>query len=385
MSLIKTHHDLLIREKCCDEFSYENINRITTEITFQVIAENPNLINDIESGLSSKEPLKQLIIEIIDKMNLNFKRDEIIKNVFNYMFGYGILQEYIENEDISDIDGSRYNFFTIKRDGKKEIIPVEFTSAKEFERYCKLIIIRNGGIINENDSHERVADVNNRLRINVTIPPRSMTGPAISIRKHRKKAYNLEDLCYKEMMSFEVKEFLKRIMEKNSRIIISGKGAAGKTTLLRALLMESSSMERILVCEKDSELFISNPNVIVHRIKKAKDKKNEITLKDLVADGLTMSLDGYCVGEIIGDEAWDFIKAGHTDHKIFGTIHANSERDVVDRLSMLIENVTKLSESRLERIIYQSLDYIIHLKDFKIQKIVKINFENGEYGYDQLF
>ena len=98
-----------------------------------------------------------------------------------------------------------------------------------------------------------------------------------------------------------------------------------------------------------------------------------------------MSLDGYCVGEIIGDEAWDFIKAGHTDHKIFGTIHANSERDVVDRLSMLIENVTKLSESRLERIIYQSLDYIIHLKDFRIQKIVKINFKNGEYGYDQLF
>lgn len=385
MSLIKTHHDLLIREKCCDEFSYETISKITTDITFQVIAENPNLINDIESGISSKEPLKQLIIEIIDKMNLNFKRDEIIRNVFNYMFGYGILQEYIDDEDITDIDGSRYNFFTVKKNGKKEVIPVEFTSSQEFERYCKLVVIRNGGVINESDSHERIADINNRLRINVTIPPRSMTGPAISIRKHRKKPYTLEDLCDKNMMNFKIKEFLKKIMSENSRIIVSGKGAAGKTTLLRALLMEVPEMERILVCEKDSEMFISNPNIIVHRIKKAKDYKNQITLKDLVADGLTMSLDGYCVGEIIGDESWDFIKAGHTDHKIFGTIHANSERDVVDRLSMLIENVTDLSESRLERIIYQSIDYIIHLRNFKIERIVKIEFKDGEYIYDVVF
>lgn len=368
MSLISTHHNLLIKETSAVPFADESMFSLTTKVTFQVVQNHPGLIADVEAGVISDSVLKAEIIQIVDDLNLYYERDELVQNVMNYMFGYGILQELIESEDITDIDIPRYNFFMIKRNGKKEIVDFSFANEREFERFCKLVIVRNGGIINENDAHARVSDPYYRLRINVTIPPRSATGPNLCIRKHRQHSYSLEDLMGLEMVTSEEMLFLEKLMVSRSRFIISGKGAAGKTTLLRALLEKIDIKERILICEKDMELHLESVNFIVQRIKKS-GHGIEIALKQLVSDGLTMSLDGYCIGEIIGEEAWEFVKAGHTDHRVFGTIHGNSPEDVIQRLLMLIEPVTSLSEERLEDLIYESIDYIIHLEEFKIRSI----------------
>lgn len=368
MSLISTHHNLLIKETSAVPFADESMFSLTTKVTFQVVQNHPGLIADVEAGVISDSVLKAEIIQIVDDLNLYYERDELVQNVMNYMFGYGILQELIESEDITDIDIPRYNFFMIKRNGKKEIVDFSFANEREFERFCKLVIVRNGGIINENDAHARVSDPYYRLRINVTIAPRSATGPNLCIRKHRQKPYSLEQLMALEMMTNEERVFLENLMASRSRFIISGKGAAGKTTLLRALLEKIAITERILICEKDMELHLESVNFIVQRIKKS-GHGVELALKQLVSDGLTMSLDGYCIGEIIGEEAWEFVKAGHTDHRVFGTIHGNSPEDVIQRLLMLIEPVTSLSEERLEELIYESIDYIIHLEEFKVCSI----------------
>lgn len=375
MSLISTHHNLLVRESN-HVLREENMFDLTTKITYKLVQQYPRLIADVEAGIVSDHVLKSEIIQLVDGLNLFYEREELIRNIMNYMFGYGILQSLIEDDEISDIDMPRYNFCMIKRNGVKEVVDCSFVNEEDFERFCKLIIIRNGGVINENDAHARVSDAYYRLRINVTIPPRSVTGPSLCMRKHRQNPYDLEALETVGMMDTVIKSKLEELMTSNSRFVICGKGASGKTTLLRALLEKTEQTDRILVCEKDMELHLEGINFIVQRIKKS-GYGSEHALKNLIADGLTMSLDGYCIGEIIGEEAWDFVKAGHTDHRVFGTIHANSAHDVIQRLLMLIEPVTSLSEQRLERLIYESLDYIIHMENFRVVAISHLCIEGG--------
>jgi len=376
MSLINTHHNLLVKHHVLESGLDDSLFALTTKVTFQIVQRFPSLIADVEAGIVNDSVLKTEIVQLIDELNLFYEREELIRSVMNYMFGYGILQNLIEDDDISDIDVPRYNFCMIKRNGIKEIIPLSFLNEDDFERFCKLIIIRNGGVINENDAHARVSDAFHRLRINVTIPPRSVTGPSLCIRKHRKKSYDLLDLCNLQMMTKEQMSLLENIMKEHSRFIICGKGASGKTTLLRALLEQTEKTDRILVCEKDQELHLQGINFIVQRIKKG-GVHSELSLKELIADGLTMSLDGYCIGEIIGDEAWEFIKAGHTDHRVFGTLHANSSKDVVQRLLMLIEPIVSLSEDRLEQLIFESIDYIIYMDQFKVASIEAMFLDGG--------
>ncbi|OQY10662.1 MAG: hypothetical protein B6I28_00635 [Fusobacteriia bacterium 4572_132] len=373
--MIKTFHNLLIEDKK-RKYKEKIYNYVTLseELSSEILRVNPNLVSEVSAGTVKREILEKEIIKLIDKKGINIDRDIVIKEVFSYMFGYGILQKYVEDEEITDIDGSRYNYFTIKKDGKKYKADISFGSEEEFDKFCKLIIIRNGGIINENDSHSRISDENYRLRINVSIKPRNITGTSINIRKHKRKSYTLNELKNLKMIDQDAQKLLEKFAKSNKRIIFSGKGAAGKTTLLRAYIKNIDKMERILFCESDAEIYPESENFISQKIKKESFGGKRVTLKDLINDGLTMSLDGYCVGELIGEETWDFLKAGYTDHKILATIHAISAKDTLYRLLMLVENtVSGLSEKTIKRIIANSIDIIVYLKEFKVKEIIKIN------------
>lgn len=380
MSLVSSHHNMMVKEKK-EDIKYNDFSDLARDITTEILKDKPELVTDVDLGVVEKAVLEKEIVKLCDKRGkgLIIDRNSVKKKIMDYMFGYGPLQELIEDEDISDLDFMRYDYGICKRNGRKERINIKFSSSKEFEDFCRLIIVRNGGIINENDSHCRVSDDKHRLRINVSIVPRNFDSPSLIIRKHRQNSFNLENLVSKNMMTDEIKDYLKEKMVSTDRILISGKGASGKTTLLRALLKEVDSYERILVCESDAELYCDNINFISQRIKKRQYGGSVVTLNDLIRDGLTMSLDGYCIGEITGDEAWSFINAGYTDHRIFGTIHATSAKDSLTRMLTLIEgNKINLSELTIKEIISRSLDILIYMKDFKIHEIYEVeDFENG--------
>lgn len=370
MSLVKSHHSNLYKN---------NLKTNKTEMTLikdiaiDIINKHAPLIVDIESGRVSRSLLeKEIVIYLDQSTQYNMNREKIITDVFNYMFGYSHLQKYIDDESISDIDGSRHNFFMIKRNGIKEIVPINFEDENTFLNFCKLIIIRNGGVINENDCHARVADHKYRLRINVSIEPRNISGTSLTIRKHRMNSYSLQDLVKMNTLNDEMNIMLAKLMKSSARIIVIGKGGSGKTTLLRALLNEVSITDRILVCESDSELFPENPNFIVQRVKKG-DKGRNAGLQELVKDGLTMSLDGYCVGELVGKEIWDFLKAGYTDHKIYGTLHAlGIEETFLRIITMIGDTTTNMNDSNLISFISNSIDIIIYMKKFKIMNITQL-------------
>lgn len=368
MSLIKSHHTKLDHHNA---YGKQLSADVIKEIVTHIINQHASLIVDIETKDASPELLHHEIIKYLDETRqYQMNRDEMMLHVMNYMFGYGILQKYIEDQAISDIDVCRYDFIIVKRSGTKEIAPIRFSDELEFTNFCKLIVIRNGGVINESESHARVSDAKYRLRINVTIAPRNIVGSSMTIRKHRLSPYSLEDLRKLHMMNHSIERFLKKVMKLSARILIVGKGASGKTTLLRALLNEIPLTERFLVCESDTELYPENPNFIVQKVFKQKQKK--FHLKELVRDGLTMSLDGYCIGELVGEEVYEFIKAGYTDHRIIGTLHALGVKEAIPRIISMMD---RYQDEKLYEFIGKSLDIIIYMKKFKIVQITEIYYE----------
>ncbi|TCT17028.1 pilus assembly protein CpaF [Natranaerovirga pectinivora] len=395
MPLIKTQNEYLYKTQNLikDKNKHYTLDshKFIKEIINQVIKEYYTLIYDVNNGVNS-EPLKKEVERLIDKnfKQVLFDREEVKKQVFNFLFGYGILQDLINDDTISDIDFTRYNYGTIKRNGKKELLDIQFEDEKEFENFSKLMILRNGGIIDENNSHCRVSDERYRLRINVAIQPRNNTGTCLIIRKHRMNQYNLDDLQSLKMITAEQKNYLKENAKNlNKSFFIIGKGAAGKTTLLRAILMEIDKLKSVMICEKDTELYLNDhPNFILQKIKKEEEGGKKVTLRDLVRDSLTMSIDALFIGEMVADEVWDVINAGSTDHIVGGTLHSKSKEEFIERIITMIDlGRLNLSEITIKKIIKNAIPFFVYIKDFRVVNITEIvdyNPKKDEFVFKEI-
>lgn len=375
MPVVSSLHSVLLPPRITQngDAIESNINEIVSEITFNILKEQPGLVADIAAGRSDASLLEKAVIRELDRnrYHLGLYREQLIKKVMDFMFGYGLLQQYVEDEEISDIDGTKYNDFTVTRNGVRQRIDVDFGSEKMLEGYCKLIVLRNGGVLNENDSQCRVTDEKRRMRINISIRPRNVSGAAISIRKHRLKSYSIEDLVNCGMLTEQTARLLRELALSDATILFCGKGAAGKTTLLRAFVNSLPEMERVLIAETDAEIYPEKPCCIEQRIKKENEGGVKVTLRELVRDGLTMSLDTYCVGEIVGDEAWEFIKAAYTGHRGLATIHSESAEDTFGRLLALSKGAgIGESESTIKEMMAACIDYIFYLEKFKVTRIL---------------
>ncbi len=360
-------------------------SKIVSKMLDEIIIDFAGLIADIEDQKVDKSVLDKEIEKRISSQKGIYEPEAIKRLIFDTIYGYGLLQELIDDAQISDIDIPKYDYVLIKREGKIEKSDLRFDSELEFERFCKLLIIRHGGMINEVDNHCRVSDKANHLRINVCIPPRNVNGTSLNIRKHIARSLSYSELEHVGLCDAKSHMILDEINRSKSNILICGKGAAGKTTLLRTLIDTGDEYERVLICETDTELYPQKQNVIVQYIKKNEFGGKILTLSDLIREGLTMSLDTYCIGEIVGGEAWDFIKAGYTDHRVLATIHASSALDSLDRLLMLIENETRIKEAQLMQMISKSVGYIIYIQAFKINEIVKVVGYEGGYNIRRVY
>ncbi len=345
---------------------------LIAQVSASVLASEPALVAEVAAGKIERSVLENLIQKTADQESLRagYYATELRQQTMDFLFGYGPLQEYVDDPDVTDIDGTGPSEFTIKRHGQRMPIPVQFNSDRAYDTFCRLMIIRQGGQINDNDSHCRVTDERYRLRINVTVPPRSATVPTVCIRKHRSIAYNLEQLAMLGMFPPDTVPLLQAISSSDQSFLICGKGASGKTTLLRAMIKAMPLLERVLVAESDSEIYPEKPYCLIHRIRKGHEGGLPVTLRDLIADGLTMSLDTYCIGEIVGEEALEFIKAAYSGHRCLATTHAESGRDALERLLSLARPATSgESETSLRAMLAKGVDTVLYLKNFRLEEI----------------
>ncbi len=316
----------------------------------------------------------------VDK-SYNYK--DIISSVLNKIFGYGVLQKYIDNKSVSDIRVVRYNLVYIKINGAWKIVDEKFNNKEEFRDYIKYCIVKNNGVINYDNPIVIVSDKEYKLRIEAGISPINYIDDNLIIRIHRFSNYNLNDLYKKKMLDEKSLKELRYIINNRYSTIIAGKGGSGKTTLLRTILTTFPDIIPMTVCEETSELFIENKNIIQREIGMNKIN-NRIDLKTLLKHSLVMSNDIIVVGELKGEETSVFFDAINTGHIGFSTVHADSIFTVIDRLVLLCKRdikAQKYDEEFIKKILYSCINCIIFMKDYKIEEIGNIEYDLKKNKY----
>ncbi len=356
-------------------------SQIVKEVTTTLIKEQDKLIEN-----NNKEKMQEKITNYLynnHHLNEPKKVQKIVKEIIDRIYGYGILQKYIDNEHVSDIRVVSYEEIYIKRRGKWEKAREKFESKEDFEEYVRFCALKNSSSINFETPIVIFSDRKNSLRIEAGIEPANVKGPSLVIRIHRKNvAANLERLYVEHnMLDKQSYEIIKNRMSSESNVILCGKGGSGKTTLLKALIERIPREIAITTNEETAELHLGNRNVIQRECILNRTENKNVNLEQLSRHSLVMSNDVIIIGELKGAEANSFFDSISTGHTGLATVHADSVRNTIDRLITLIKKDIKAqyyTEEFLRRFLSDSVDYIIFMKDFKVDEIAKIESSNKD-------
>lgn len=353
------------------------------------------LVENFISELTKEEvlPLKDKIRKyIFDKYSISSDNEieKISTEVLNRIFGYGILQKYIEDEYVSDIRVVKYNSIFVKTKGiwKKE--DISFKSEEEFVEYIRYIALKNNKVINYDRPLIVFSDRKNNLRIEAGIEPVNVGSPSLVIRIHRSEKIKTLEMLKDEYKMFdnEAYNLLLNIIKREENIVISGKGGSGKTTLLKAIIDKLPDTLAISTNEETAELNITNKNVIQREIVSSRSLDDEIGLDKLTRHSLVSSNDAIIIGELKGKEASVFFDSISTGHLGYATVHSDSAENTVDRLVTLVKRdpaSQQYKEEFIQKLLSKSIDYVIFMKSFKIKEIIKIGYLKNKIKFEYLF
>lgn len=349
------------------------------EILFQVIQEilhdYSDVVHAVSTGAKHSTVLERLVSQIITEHGyvLQGGREATIKNVLDNILRYGVLQNLIDDPAVTDIfvNGPQNVY---KRVNDRDIFcpEIHFRDNKHLEQYIRAVLARVGGRINQAECLVDTRDVQNRLRINAGIPPAAKT-PYLCIRKHVVADFTSADFLQRGTFTPEIEEFLALALKARLNILIAGPTGSGKTTLMRFLASHYiPEDERIVVMEEEEELFIPHKNQVALEAKKrAGEDDVEITLDDLVKNGLRMAMRRMLLGEFRGKEAFALIRAFGTGHDGgIVTVHANDLFNAVDQIAvMMLYANTPLKYEHLKLLIAQALNLIVYMENYRVTDI----------------
>ena len=289
-------------------------------------------------------------------------RKVIVKEILDAALGLGPLEDLIADEEITDIMVNNRNEVYIERHGKIERTNRQFLSNEQVRTTIERIIAPLGRRIDES-----VPMVDARLsdgsRVNAIIPPLSLTGPTLTIRKFRKERYRVEELVELKTLNSNMAEFIKACVVCRKNIVVSGGTGSGKTTMLNVLSAFIPTSERIITIEDAAELKLSQEHWIRLESKPPNiEGKGAVTIRDLFRNTLRMRPDRVIIGECRGIETLDMLQAMNTGHDgSMTTIHANSTYDVLARLdSMILMSGVELPIRAIREMIASAIDMIVH-------------------------
>lgn len=354
-----------------------SINKATSEVVDILVRDKADLVNKVQDGIIPSAVLEDEVKAVVKNYGISvngYTFDEFFKIVFDALFGYDILQPYIDDWDISDIIVNRYNIGFIKKFGVTIRVPINFGSEDSLLKYCYKVAAMNGGKINENNAVSVVNDRKRNLRIVISLKPINVVSPSITIRKPT-TAYKLSTLKDKGMFDEKLKKYFEDAVKNKRTIVIAGQGGAGKSTLLGGLINEVPIYERGLFIQESYEIKTEHPNIICQVIRESDNSEvKNYTLFDLTKYGLLMSLDRIFIGELKDKEAFDFFNAIYTGHRgSMATIHANSSAEIINRLLILMKRSgTDISESSLREMLMASLDILVYMDKYRVSEISEV-------------
>ena len=290
------------------------------------------------------------------------ERLRLRREIFNSIRRLDILQELVEDAEITEIMINGASRIFIEKAGRIEEWDRQFESERKLFDIIQQIVSGANRVINETNPivDARLYDGS---RVNIVLPPVSLTGPVVTIRKFPKKPMTMEKLISYGSISGEAAEFLKELVEAGYNIFISGGTGAGKTTFLNALSGYIPSNERVITIEDSAELqLVSIPNLVRLEVRNANvEGKNAVTIRDLIKSSLRMRPDRIIVGEVRDDAAIDMLQGLNTGHSGLSTGHANSAKDMLSRLETMVLLGADIPAPAVRRQIASAIDLIVHL------------------------
>ena len=264
-------------------------------------------------------------------------QERLMDDVMDETFGLGPLEGLLKDPTITDILVNRFDRIYVERRGRLEMVDVRFRDNAHLRQIIDRIVGRIGRRIDETSPmvDARLADGS---RVNAIIPPLSLDGPAMSVRRFGAKPLQLEDLIRHGAFPAAVMDFLAAAVQARCNVLISGGTGSGKTTLLNCLSRYIPGDERVITIEDAAELQLQQQHVVRLETRPPNtESKGEVTQRDLVRNCLRMRPDRIIIGEVRGAEALDMLQAMNTGHEgSMTTIHANTTRDALGRLEVMI-------------------------------------------------
>lgn len=355
-----------------------------------------NLIdNDMPSGVTLNEFINNEIDKALEGYDLtNLERSHIFNLIDNEINGYGPLTELLKDKNISEIMVNAPNEIYIEIDGaivKDE--SVSFINDEHIIRTIQRMVQPLGRTI---DATNPMVDsrLKDGSRINAVIPPLSVKGPVITIRKFKNTLECADDLVRTGTITPYMANFLAASVEAKLNILICGGTGSGKTTLLNILSSFINDDERIITIEDAAELSLHQKHVISLETRVTNyDSDNEVTIRDLVINSLRMRPDRIIVGEVRGKEAFDMLQAMNTGHDgSLSTLHANGVNDGLNRLeTMVLMSGIDIPIKAIREYIFNAIDLVINIERLsdgrrKVLKISELSeIKDGEIMLDDIF
>lgn len=359
--------------------------------------------SDVLAGVDmSRDYTDEEINRLIRGQIIDFCRDKrvsieermsIQRDVFNSMRKLDVLQDLLEDDDITEImiNGSRSIF--LEKHGHVFRSDKYFSSEEKLYDVVQQIVAANNRVVNEMSP---IVDcrLSDGSRVNIVLPPASVEGCIISIRRFPKSPMTMDDLVNIGSLSHEMVDFLRMLVISGYTLFVSGGTGSGKTTFLNALTEFVPADERVITIEDSAELTpIGIDNLVRLEARDANlEGKLEISIRDLVKASLRMRPDRIIVGECRGREALEVLQAANTGHDgSLSTGHANSCRDMISRLETMVLMGMELPVSAIRSQIASGIDLFIHLgrlvdKSRKVLEIAEVcGIEGGEVSLKTIY
>jgi pilus assembly protein CpaF len=264
-------------------------------------------------------------------------RERLVSEIADDIFGYGPLERLLSDMSISEVMVNGHDDIWIERDGRLSKTDLQFADEAQLRRIITKMVGQVGRRIDES-SPMVDARLPDGSRVNAIIPPLSLSGPLLTIRRFDQDRFDLAELIRVGTMTSDTAEFLRMCIEADLNILVSGGTGSGKTTLLNALSAAVPDSDRIVTIEDAAELQLKQRHVVrLESRPKNIEGEGEVTIRDLVRNALRMRPDRIIVGEVRGAEALDMLQAMNTGHEgSLSTIHSNSPRDALNRLETMV-------------------------------------------------
>lgn len=350
------------------------------------------LLRELEQGVSFSDEQMQDEIEIrvLKRGQMEYltieEKMELVKKIFNSVRRLDVLQELLEDPDITEIMINGPDHIFIEKGGRLLDSGKKFPSQAKLEDVIQQIVSKVNWVVNEASP---IVDVRllDGSRVNVVLPPVALDGPVMTIRRFPENPFDMDKLLELGSITEEVAVFLRTLVEARYNIFISGGTGSGKTTFLNALSNYIPSTERIVTIEDSAELQIQNiANLVRLETRNANlEGKNEITVRDLVRSALRQRPDRIIIGEIRDAAVIELLSAMNTGHDgSISTGHANSPVDMLRRLETLVLTGMDIPLQAVRSQIASAIEIVVQLGRLrdKSRKVLEIDevcgIEDGE-------